>query len=199
MTAEEYLAIEMPAEFKSHLIDGVMIPREHSSRYHARITSNLSYEVGWPLKSTKYETMSIDMRVMVPPTGLYTYPDLLVTARPYEFDPLNNETLTNPIVVFEVVSPTTYKLDRVTKLRHYMKLPSVQEIVLVYEDEPVIETFGRRADASWNFKSFVGLADELELSSVPVRVPMSNVYRDVFPKDESESDLELSEPIHLSS
>lgn len=190
LTAAEYLAIEKKAEFKSEFFNGEMFPLHRdapvgmagASRPHNRINENLSVEVGSRLKRGSCQSFSRDQRVLVDRTGLYTYPDLLIVCGEVETAEGDEDTITNPRVVVEVLSPSTERYDRTTKFRHYQQLPSVQEYVLVSQDEAVVERFTRQADGSWALVSFVGLDAVLVLNSVPVQVPLTDVYAGVeFP------------------
>lgn len=126
--------------------------------------------------------MSSDQRLKASRTGLYTYPDIMILCGPPEFDPQNANTILNPAVVIEVLSPSTEAYDRGVKFRHYQKLPSVREIVLVNQDEPVIEVFARQADGRWVLGTFEDQAGSFALTIVPVTVSLADVYRDVtFP------------------
>lgn len=124
------------------------------------------------------------MRVLVERTGLYTYPDLLILCGPGEFDPLDRDTLLNPTAIIEILSPSTEKYDRGAKFRHYQQIPSLKEYLLVAQDEPVCERFVRQEDGSWALIAFVGLNDMLKFHSVPVQIPLLDVYAGItFPKE----------------
>ena len=150
MTETEYLAIERAAEFKSEFYDGLMYPMQGpggplgmaGAKFdHNRINENLSYELTKALKGGPCQSLSRDMRVRVSATGLYTYPDVVVVCG--EFSDENRDTLVNPTVIIEVLSPSTERYDRGTKFRQYQKLTSLKEIVLVAQYEPLAERFVR--------------------------------------------------------
>lgn len=187
LTPAEYLAIEKTAAFKSEFFDGEMFPLHRdapvgmagASRPHNRINENLSVEVGSRLKGGTCQSFSRDQRVLVDRTGLYTYPDLLIVCGQVETADGDDDTITNPRVVVEILSPSTERYDRTTKFRHYQQLPSVQEYVLVSQSEPLCERFTRQADGQWGFTSFVGLTAVLALTSVPAQVPLADIYAGV--------------------
>ena len=121
-------------------------------------------------------------RVLVDRTGLYTYPDFLIVCGEVETAEGDPDTITNPRVIVEVLSPSTERYDRGAKFRNYQQVPSLTEYVLVAQDEAVVERFTRQADGSWALVSFVGLEAVLELRSVAVRVPLADIYAGVeFP------------------
>lgn len=187
LTAAEYLAIEKQAEFKSEFFDGEMIPLHRdpavgmagASRSHNTLNENLSGEIHARLKGGPCRSYSRDQRVLVDRTGLYTYPDLLIVCGQVETAANDADTITNPRVVVEVLSPSTERYDRTTKFRHYQQSPSVQEYVLVSQSEPLCERFVRQADGSWALVSFVGLEAVLALTSVPIQVPLADIYAGV--------------------
>jgi Uma2 family endonuclease len=188
LTTAEYLAIEANAPFKSEFFDGEMYAMAGASPEHNYVTENLSVEIGGRLKGGPCRTVSSDLRLKIERTGLYTYPDLMIICNRPEYDPADRNTLLNPFVVFEVLSPSTASYDRGTKRRHYQKLDSVREVVLVSQDEPVIEVYSRQPNGTWVLTTFEDPAGEFALTSVPVSVPMADVYRGVeFPPRELKS------------
>ena len=176
LTAREYLAIESRAEFKSEFFNGEMFAMAGASLRHNVIRENLSVEIGSRLKGGPCRALSADQRVLVDRTGLYTYPDLLIVCGPFELDPENAHTITNPTAIVEVLSPSTEKYDWGAKFRNYQQIPSLKEYVLVAQDEAVIERYIRLADGSWGLISFVGLEATLAFTSVPVHIPLVDVY-----------------------
>lgn len=182
LTATEYLAIEERAERKSEFYDGEMFAMAGASREHNILTRNLVIELGSRLKGGPCHVFVADQRVKVTRTGLYTYPDVLVVCGPPEYAAENRNTLTNPKVVFEVLSDDTEQYDRTTKFRHYKRLPSVAEYVLVSQHTPLVERFVRAASGRWEQEDFVGLDAALSLATLPAEVPMAEVYSGVeFP------------------
>ena len=190
LTVAEYLAIEKKAEFKSEFFDGEMFPVHRdgplgmagASRAHNTVTANLLGELHARLKRGPCRAFVNDQRVLIDRTGLYCYPDVLIVCGGVESTEDDEDTITNPRVVIEVLSPTTERYDRGAKFRHYQQVPSLVEYVLVSQDEAVVERFVRQADGSWALVSFVGLEAELALTAVPVRVPLADIYAGVeFP------------------
>jgi len=179
LTPVEYLAIEKKATFKSEFFNGEMFAMAGASRPHNTVVMNLGGEIHARLKGGPCRPYMQDQRVLVDRTGLYTYPDLLIVCGQVETAADDEDTITNPRVVIEVLSPSTERYDRTTKFRHYQQLPSVQEYVLVSQSEPLCERFTRQADGSWALVSFVGLEATLALTSVPVQVPLADIYAGV--------------------
>lgn len=182
LTETEYLAIERAAEFKSEFYNGEMFAMAGASREHNRIKENLIVELGSRFKGGPCQTYSSDQRLKVKKTGLYTYPDIVIVCGKGEYAENDRDTLLNPTVVIEVLSPTTEQYDRVTKLRQYKQLASLKEYVLVSQKEPAVDSFVRKPDGKWEWVDVQGLAGELVFQSVPARIPLTDVYAGIeFP------------------
>ncbi len=183
MTASEYLVAERQAERKSEFFDGEVFAMAGASLAHNRINVNLIGELFARLKGTKCQTFSNAQRILVEAVGLYTYPDVVILCGPGVYDLADRDTLTNPVAIIEVLSPSTERYDRGAKFRRYQQIPSLIEYVLVAQDEAVCERYVRQADGSWALVSFVGLSDTLALTSVEARIPLADVYAGVvFPE-----------------
>jgi Uma2 family endonuclease len=182
LTTAEYLAAEKEATFKSEFFNGEMFAMAGASRPHNRINENLSIRIGSQLLGGPCQSLSRDQRVLVDRTGLFTYPDLIIVCGPVETAEEDADTITNPRVIVEVLSPSTERYDRGAKFRNYQQLPSLTEYILVAQDEAVCERFVRQADGSWALVSFVGPEAVLAFASVPVQVPLADLYAGVeFP------------------
>jgi len=185
LTFAEYLAFELKAERKSEFYDGEMFLMAGASREHNILSRNLTAELHLRLKGGSCQVFHSDLRLKVDRTGLWCYPDLMIVCGAPEFAAENRDTLTNPKVVIEVLSDSTERYDRTTKFRHYKQLPSVQEYVLVSQDEPLVERYTRSPDGTWAQTDFVGLDVDMVLATVQVSVPMADVYRGVeFPSQQ---------------
>ena len=183
LTEAEYLAIERNAEFKSEFYDGEMFAMAGANRLHNIVNENLAGELYAKLKGTHCRTLSRDQRVRISRTGLYCYPDLIIVCGPPEYSIQDPDTLVNPRVIIEVLSDSTERYDRTTKLQHYQQLPSVMDYVMVSQHQPMCERFSRSPDGTWAFVAFVGMNAKLELTSVPVQVSLADIYGGVtFPE-----------------
>jgi Uma2 family endonuclease len=144
LTEEEYLAIERRAESRSEFYEGEMFALAGASRRHNRIVTNLVIALDTQLREGPCSVYSNDMRVRVTSTGLSTYPDVVVTCREEEFADDEQDTLLNPLVIFEVLSESTGAYDRGRKFEHYQRIGSLSTYVLVTQDAPRIEQYVRQ-------------------------------------------------------
>ena len=134
------------------------------------------------------ELYPVDMRVRIPATGLYTYPDVVVVCGEPQFEDDHVDTLLNPIVLIEVLSPSTERSDRGEKFTRYRMLESLQEYVLVSQDKPQVECFFRQPDGGWLLMPYSGLDAVAKLRSLDVELPLSEIYAGVtFPSAEEEA------------
>ncbi|MDQ7781808.1 MAG: Uma2 family endonuclease [Desulfomonilaceae bacterium] len=174
-TAEEYLALERKAEYKSEFVNGMIVALAGASRSHSTIVFNLACVLGPQLVGRQCEAYVSDMRVRVTSTGLYTYPDLVAVCGEALFDDEHADTLLNPTVIVEVLSPSTEAYDRGEKFAHYRRLESLQEYVLVSQDKVRIESFVRKG-AQWLLSEASDLDDTVRLESIGCDLVLRDVY-----------------------
>lgn len=177
-TAQEYLTLERQATTKSEFFDGEIYAMAGASHKHVLIEGNIIRELGNRLKGKPCEVMTSNMRVRVRSTGLYTYPDASVVCGRPEFDDVQGDTLLNPTVLFEVLSPSTEAYDRGEKFSQYRQLPSLQEYVLVSQDKVLVEKY-RRMGELWMMNDARTLDGVLRLESIDCEVPLSEIYYQV--------------------
>ncbi|MGO9923179.1 MAG: Uma2 family endonuclease [Isosphaeraceae bacterium] len=183
LTAEEYLARERLANFRSEFYRGEMFAMAGASWEHTLIKDNLARLAGNQLEGGPCRVLTSDLRVKISATGLYTYPDIVVVCDEPQFEDNQFDTLLNPRVVVEVLSDSTEKYDRGTKFAHYRQLPSVQEYVMVAQDRPLVERYVRQDDNTWLLSVFSDLAQTFAFGSIDVQVALADIYRRVaFPE-----------------
>ena len=174
-TAEQYLALERKADFKSEYDGGFITAMAGGSPEHNTIAVNLSREISLQFKNRPCRAFMADVRLCVSPTGLYTYPDVMAVCGKPRFHDDDANTLLNPTMIVEVLSSTTESYDRGRKFGHYQRLDSLQEYVLVAQDEIRVERFTRRGD-DWVLSVFTSLDDTLRLASIDCEVPLREIY-----------------------
>jgi Uma2 family endonuclease len=175
LTPEEYLAIERAAEYKSEYYQGQMYAMAGTSLRHALIVGNLSREFGNALRNGPCSVVTTDLRVLVSAAGLYTYPDVVVVCGEPKLTDSWMDTLTNPIVLIEVLSPSTEAHDRGFKSAQYRKLESLQEYAFVWQEEPHVEIY-RRGGGVWQLFEATGLEAVCGFESVKCTLALSEVY-----------------------
>jgi Uma2 family endonuclease len=174
-TPAEYLARERLAETKSEYRYGVVVAMTGVSRAHNLIAGNLFRILGQQLLGGGCETYMSDMRVRVSKTGLYTYPDIAVACEPIQFEDDHVDTLLNPVVVIEVLSPSTEAYDRGEKFAHYRRLDSLQEYLLVSQETMRVERYVRQGE-QWVLSEVSAPDDVLEIGAIGCSVRLGDVY-----------------------
>jgi Uma2 family endonuclease len=174
-TTEEYLALERAAETKSEYRAGQIVAMAGASRAHNRIVLNLGSELSRQLRGSSCEAFVNDLRVRVGRTGLYTYPDVVVACGEIQFEDDQVDTLLNPVVVIEVLSPSSEAYDRGEKFAHYRRLDSLQEYLLVSQDKVRVERYVRHGD-QWVLSERSSLEDVLRVDAIDCSVRLSDIY-----------------------
>ena len=179
-TAAEYLDFERRAEEKHEFLNGEIFAMSGASKEHNRIAWNLVTLLGPQLDARGCEGFVGDMRVHIPATGLYTYPDLAVACDAPRFEDDELDTLLNPIALFEILSASTDGYDRGKKFAHYRSLDSLRVYVLIAQDEPRIEIFSRRDDGGWILQEAVGLDAAIAVEEIGAELRLREIYARVF-------------------
>lgn len=117
-----------------------------------------------------------DLRVKVDETGLYTYPDVVVVCGEARYDDDQRDTLLNPRVLVEVLSPSTEAYDRGAKFEHYRRLPSLTAYLLVAQDRPHLELYVRTASGIWQLSEASGLEAALPIPRLELTLALAEVY-----------------------
>lgn len=177
-TPEEYLARERKSLDKSEYRDGHIYTMPGASRKHNLITFNISGEFYIQLRTRSCEVYTNDMRVKVGAAGLYTYPDVTVVCDEPRFDDTHFDTLLNPTVLIEVLSPSTAAYDRGEKFAAYQKLDSLCEYVLVSQDSVRVEHYLRQ-EQGWDLTEFHSLSDVFRLVSIGCELSLQAIYAKV--------------------
>ena len=179
-TPEEYLELEEKAETKSEYLSGEIFAMAGGSPAHSEIANSIGGEVRNLLRGKPCHVFNSDLRITVMPTGLKTYPDVTVVCGETHFHPLDKNSLINPTVLVEVLSPSTEAYDRGEKWAHYRRLDSLQEYVLVSQDKARVEHYVREGDGSWKFTEVSELDGMLSLPSLNVILPLAEIYERVI-------------------
>lgn len=179
LTSEEYLAIERDVSMKHEFYRGEMFAMGGASREHNLITGNAGASLHAQLADRPCEAYQNDMRVKVAASGLYAYPDVVVTCEKPRFEDDKFDTLLNPQSIIEVLSDSTEKYDRGKKFELYRQIESLREYVLVSQDRAHIEVFARDDDGPWRLSEATGLEATIELPAIGCRLSLTDVYAKV--------------------
>lgn len=175
VSVDEYLARERDNSVRHEYVQGQVYAMAGASDRHNRIALNIASRLNDQLTDDRCETFIADMKVMVT-EDLYYYPDVVVTCDPPGGDPYFR---TQPRLIVEVISPSTARTDRHEKLMAYRHLSSLQEYVLVMQDEVLIEIHRRRDDDPWEIDTFSQPEEIVNFASVGLSLSVADIYRNV--------------------
>jgi Uma2 family endonuclease len=179
-TPAEYLAWERSSPERHAFFDGEIFAMAGASFEHNEIVGNLVRELGNALRDRPCDVTPSDLRVHVPATGLYTYPDVTVLCGDPLFEDAARDTLLNPTVLVEVLSESTEGYDRGKKFRHYRSIATFREYVLVAQDAVSVERYTRGDDGVWSLHES-GAGERLVLASIGCEIAVDEIYLKVFP------------------
>ena len=178
LTPEEYLAFERKATTKHEYLNGQIVAMSGASFAHNFITVNIATHLNIQLMDGECRVATSDMRVKVTEIDSYFYPDVVVVCG--EPVPEDNifDTLLNPTVIVEVLSPSTETYDRGEKFEHYQQITSLKDYILISQDKVHVEHY-RRQENEWLQTEFAELEDVLSLRSVGCELLLQDIYRRV--------------------
>lgn len=175
VSPSEYLALEREAEIKHEYYAGEMFAMAGASREHNAIGVSLTQLLANALQPGGCEIYASDMRLKVDRTGLYTYPDAVVTCAAPQFEDDRFDTLLNPQAVFEILSESTEKY-RGKKFGHYRQIDSLIDYVLVSQEEPLVEVYTRQDDGTWKLAIAKGLETSITVPSIDIPLRLADLY-----------------------
>ena len=178
-SAEEFLDWERTQPYKHELIDNRVYDMTGASRAHNFIGVKLAGALDRRLTDRGCEVYANDMRVHVTRESTYTYPDVVVVCGEPRFrSGIKPDTLENPTLIFEILSPTTELIDRNRKLDQYLEMKSVRSYFLVSQDKPRIESYSRQDDG-WLYRDLSGIDATLSIEAIHCELPLREIYNKV--------------------
>lgn len=176
ITPEEYLAFERRAENRNEYVNGEICAVTGANREHSLIVANAAGELRQQLKGKPCEAYAVKMRVNVPATRSYVYPDVVVVCGEPQFEDGYLDTLLNPTLVVEVLSKSTESYNRLAKSAYYRTIESLVEYLLVAQEEYRVEQYVRQADGRWLLSDVRSLDSVIELQSIGCSLALHDLY-----------------------
>jgi Uma2 family endonuclease len=176
ISPEEYLRLERQSEYKSEYVNGGIFAMTGASLRHNLVAGNIFGELRQQLKGRQCHAYVGDMRVKVTATGLYTYPDVVVVWGEPKFEDRYLDTVLNPTVLVEVLSPSTERYDRIAKTSYYRMLNSLAEHLLVAQDEVRLERYVRQPNGEWLLSQWTSLDNVVEIESIGCSLALRDIY-----------------------
>ena len=183
-TPEEYLALEEKAEYRSEYDNGEIIAMAGGSLNHARIISNLDRKFAGKI-GKDCESVTTEVKIRVEDYRKFYYPDVFIFCGKANFYQKRNDTITNPVLIVEVLSDSTEAKDRGEKMLAYRTLASLREYVLISQAKPIVEQFIKNADRDWIHKATIGLKSSGTYQSIAVTMNLEEIYQRVEFEEET--------------
>ncbi len=178
-TPEEYLLFEETAAEKHEYYQGEIFAMSGGSIVHNQIVRNALTAIDNFLKNGHYQIFPSDLKVQIEANTLFTYPDLSIVCGPIEFWNNRNDTIVNPLVIIEVLSPSTTGYDHRQKFKLYRDLPSLKEYILIASTEILVERYLKQSEHFWNYRETKNAALDFVVETIGFSSPLSEMYRDV--------------------
>lgn len=180
LSVEEYLAIDRASEIRNEYHDGEIFPVVAATWEHARIAVNVGRRLAERLDGGACHLANSSLRIRVRPTK-FVYPDFVVVCGKPVFTDEAQDTIINPKVILEILSPSTADYDYGGKFALYRGLPSFEEYVLIAQDEPRIEVFRKASDDRWILTIYKGLESIARVESLNIELPLAEIYFEAAP------------------
>jgi Uma2 family endonuclease len=173
---EEYLTLEESAEYRSEYRNGEIVPMTGGSINHNQIIINLIIALGLALRQQDYLIYTSDLRLWIPRYQQYTYPDILIIKGEPIFQEGRTDIVTNPSIIFEILSKSTSSRDRGDKFTYYRSISEFQEYILIDQYQFHIEQFSKTSEGNWLFKESDDEDGVLTLASANCQIPHRQIY-----------------------
>ena len=177
ITADEYLAAERKADFKSEFWLGQVYAMAGAVERHERVCSNLSRFLQNRLDGRPCQVFGSNMKVGATKKRGFAYPDVTVTCGELRFYDETRDVLTNPTAIFEVLSDSTREFDMAGKFREYQRLESLQHYVLIEPRQRSVTHYARGAQGQWIYLLLTAEGDVLRL--LDIELPLAEIYHQV--------------------
>ena len=179
ISTDEYFAREETAEHRSEYYCGDVFAMAGGTPNHNRITVNLASLLNSQFRDRPCEAFSSDLRVQVARDVHYTYPDVAVVCGELILAEGRTDTITNPVVIMEVLSESTRDYDRGTKFTAYRSIETLTDYILIDQDTVHIEYFSKELDGTWRLREFFNTEEVMEIKSIEAALPAKAIYERV--------------------
>lgn len=178
-TSEEYLQLERASDTRHEYLDGLIYDMAGGTLHHDSLVVNSMVLLQNQFKSGRCAVRSPNFRIAISPTGPHFYPDLSVICGKPEFLDSTMDCALNPTVVIEVLSKSTRKYDRETKVALYREIPALRHIVLISQFAVLVERHFRTPAGKWKREKLEDRGLTLELTAVGSSLPLAGIYEGI--------------------
>jgi Uma2 family endonuclease len=178
-TPEEYLQLEETSEFKNEYRDGEIVPMAGGTTNHNEIALNFCTNFKFTMRGKNYKIYMGDVKLWIPRHRIYTYPDVMVIQGEPIYEGNGTTTVTNPLLIVEVLSKSTENHDRTNKFRFYRSIPTLKEYIMIDQYEFIVEQFVKNDDGQWVLTEYESEDAILSLQKIDFQIPFSEIYAGV--------------------
>jgi Uma2 family endonuclease len=176
ISEKDYLDAERLALEKHEYYKGEVFAMSGASIAHNRIFSNTFLEIGTQLKGKKCQPFGSDLRIHIPKNTLFTYPDISIVCEEIETTDDKFDTIINPSVIIEILSPSTRNYDKGEKFTLYREISSLQEYILIDSERIMVEKFIRNSDNSWQLTEYKTIEQSFDITTVAIEMRLLDIY-----------------------
>ena len=179
LTLQDYLQLEETSETKHEYYQGAIYDLAGANMRHNIIVANVIGNLYMQLREKKCTVVPSDLRIKVEAIGLYTYPDVSVICGEIGYADGRQDTVTNPSLIIEVLSPSSENYDCGLKFQHYRTLASLQEYLLIAQDRARVELYVRQQEHQWLLMEFTGIDQVIPLTSIGCSLTLTAIYEKI--------------------
>ena len=182
LSIAKYQDLERETEIRHEYYDGKVVAMAGGTGSHSILCANISHQLFYQLKRkrSKCMTLTSEMKLSVEETSSYLYPDAMVVCGPIEWASSDPHAVSNPILIVEVLSPSSRYRDQVNKFNLYKTLPSFREYVLIDQNQPRVEVYYKNPKTQiWSKTVAEGLQSKMNLQSLNIAISLRDLYQQV--------------------
>ncbi|AHJ30779.1 Uma2 family endonuclease [Nodularia spumigena CS-584] len=178
-TPEEYLQIEEKSEYKNEYLDGEIVPMAGGTTNHNEISLNFCTNFKFRMRGKNYKIYMGDVKLSIPRYRIYTYPDVMIIPGEPIYEGTGTTTITNPVIIAEVLSKSTESYDKTSKFRYYRSLPTFKEYIMIDQYEYFVEQFYKNNDGQWVLTEYETQDAVLSLQTIDFQISLSDIYEGI--------------------
>ena len=175
-TPEEYLQLEEISEYKNEYLDGEIVPMAGGTTNHNEIAGNFYANFKFRMRGKNYKIYMGDVKLSIPRYRIYTYPDVMIIPGEPIYEGTGTTTVTNPLIIAEVLSKSTETYDKISKFRYYRSLPTFQEYIMIDQYEYFVEQFHQNNDGQWVLTEYETKDAVLSLQTIDFQISLNDIY-----------------------
>lgn len=173
---EDYLELELTSDTRHEYINGEIVPMTGGTPNHNQILLNLAGSLNFALRQQPYRVFAADQRLWISQQRIYAYPDVMVVQGTLTYQEGRRDTITNPVLIIEILSQSTRNYDQGDKFAAYRTIPTFQEYVLVDQYCYQVEHYAKTGEKKWVFQEYDNVMNTVELASIPFAIALQEIY-----------------------